>query len=97
MKNISLKAPKKAALKNTVSAKNNIAMILQTRGIARVVPTDNFLKNNQITTRRFYKIIDGKVEMKLSEAYAFANWLGVTIDELNPSSNSIANKFNLSL
>ena len=64
--------------------KNTIAQILSNRGIAKVEPTDAFLAQHELTARRFYKIIDGKIDMTLTEARAFANWLGVAIEDLSP-------------
>jgi hypothetical protein len=52
-----------------------------------------------MTIHRFNKILDNKVELTLNEANGFANWLGVTIEELTPvvtgSSINLSNKYGL--
>lgn len=81
-----------------MSAKNNINSLLLDRGFKQVVPTEEMLFKLGMTIKRFNKIIGGKTELTLTEAAGFAEWLGVTIEELSPvptSPLSLAGKFNL--
>lgn len=64
--------------------KNNINNLLLERGFKQVVPTDDVLERLEMTIKRFNKIISGKTEITLTEAHAFAEWLGVTLEELSP-------------
>ena len=82
-----------------MQTKNNIKNILLSRGFKEVVPTDEVLAWLQMTIKRFNKIISCKTEITLQEANVFANWLGVTIDELTSTpttdTHNLADKFGL--
>jgi transcriptional regulator with XRE-family HTH domain len=76
--------------------KNNINNLLLERGFKQVVPTDDTLEKLGMTIKRFNKIIGGKTELTLTEANSFAEWLGVTIEELSPAqSQNLPSKFGL--
>ncbi|WP_113636059.1 hypothetical protein [Nubsella zeaxanthinifaciens] len=75
---------------------NSIKSILFERGFKSVVPTDSVLQTLDITLHRFNKILDNKTELTLTEANSFAEWLGVTIEELSPAqSQNLPSKFGL--
>ena len=88
----------KLALQNTAPA-NCVKHILQKRGFKIAVPTDQVLQELDITLHRFNKILDNKVEITLTEAAAFANWLKVSIEELTtaPTPVPVADKFGLDI
>jgi hypothetical protein len=71
-------------IKNAPQA-NNIKEILLGRGFKSVTPTDQVLQTLDVSMIRFNKILDNKTELTLTEANSFAEWLGVTIEELSPS------------
>ena len=66
-----------------MNTKNNILAILKSRGFEKVTPTNQQLAAMNLSIRRFLKIVNNTgLPMTLDEASAFANWLGVTVDEL---------------
>jgi len=82
-----------------MNTENQISFILRGRGFKTIQPTDDLLAELSCTARRFFKIYDGKVEMTLQEAISFANWLGVSVEELTASptqqTHNLADKFGL--
>jgi hypothetical protein len=88
------KSSKKPIASN--SPTNMILSILNARGYKSVVPMDDVLQTLDMTIHRFNKILDNKTELTLTEATGFANWLGITVEELTPNHPpTVADKYGL--
>jgi transcriptional regulator with XRE-family HTH domain len=65
--------------------KNNFEKIIKAKGFKEFRPTEDLLKKLQIRKNRFSWIRSNKVQPTFEEAFLFAQWAGVTVDELYDS------------
>lgn len=61
----------------TKITKNNVAAILQERGMSNITPTPDLLESLGINVTRFRRLINNEVKMNPLELRAFAKWLDV--------------------